>query len=97
MDPPVMSHRSAGRGRLGPWGPCCGRRLDAREDGIWEWGKGSTGPTLSPLWAWRQRVGDVPSTGLGVELQFCPGHAGLLEASVSPSVKWLAGCFSRAC
>lgn len=54
VDPLVMSHRSAGRGRLGPWGPCCGRRLDAREDGIWEWGRGSTGPTLSLLWAWRQ-------------------------------------------
>ena len=49
--------------------------MGGTKDRILKRAKG-TGLAPSPLWAWRQRVGDPPGTGLGVELQFCLGHAG---------------------
>ena len=96
VDSQVMSHRSAGpvdwghgvRALEEDWTPQrMGSRSGQRE------ARASPRAPSGP----GGKVGDAPGTGLGVELQFRLGQAGWPEASVFPSVKWLAGCFSRAC
>lgn len=55
------------------------------EDGTLEGAMANAGPTLGlEAEEWEIHL----AQGLGVEFQFCFGHAGWLEALVFPSVKW---------